>query len=65
MQEKFEIEPPFPLSILAGSSYQLYLKTPSGKNISLPASQYEIKTENGFSITDTMLLTAPSYKSKS
>lgn len=45
---------------MAGSTYQYHLLTPSGRNITLPASHYFIRVDNPlYSVTNTLLVTTP------
>lgn len=60
IQERFDVWPSTVQHIIAGSTFQYYLMTPSGHNISLPASHYSIEVSNSFyTISDTLLLKSP------
>lgn len=42
------------INLLTDSTYQFYLLTPIGANISLPAPQYTAHIGDGFTITPTL-----------
>ena len=66
IQERFDVWPSTVQHIIAGSTFQYYLMTPSGHNISLPAPHYSIEVSNSFyTVSDNLLLRSPGFSDDS